>query len=466
MGQGTARILALGRESGGNEVAQIDQDLVQLQDLVRYPREELGIEVKGWLDLSSEDHKADLAQAILALANHGGGHILIGFTDQNGELAVDNGKASTSLETYNQDLINGIVKGYADPPFQCSVYFVPLPDSEKAVPVVAVPGGHRVPIRCKRDGPLGKHVKQNVYYIRRPGPSSEPPLLAQEWGDLLGRCLRAGREDLLDDIRLILQGVTTDSSAAQQTEQSLSEWVGASEERFRSVLRARLPDEVPSRFSRGVWTFAYAVKGDFAEPSLQDLRKIVQEVQGHETGWPPWLVLSGRQMDPYPHEECVECFLGEPGEGASTSDFWRVSRNGRAFLLRGYQEDDEFKKTEPGTVFDLVLPVWRLGECLLHAERLAAALTKSETTLDIRASWAGLSGRIMKSWANHNRFLGPWYKATQDSVTSTLICPSRSVSANLPELVMALAEPLYAVFNFLKPPENMYTEELLRMRKG
>lgn len=43
-----------------------------LGDLVRHPREDLHIEVKSWLDLGNEDHKADLAKAIMALANHGG----------------------------------------------------------------------------------------------------------------------------------------------------------------------------------------------------------------------------------------------------------------------------------------------------------------------------------------------------------------------------------------------------------
>ena len=45
----------------------------RLQDLLAYPREDLGTELKNWLDLALEENKANLAQAILALANHGGG---------------------------------------------------------------------------------------------------------------------------------------------------------------------------------------------------------------------------------------------------------------------------------------------------------------------------------------------------------------------------------------------------------
>jgi predicted HTH transcriptional regulator len=54
---------------------------MQLQELVVHPREDLAIEIKGWLDLSNVADKANLAQSLMAMANHGGGFILIGFTE-------------------------------------------------------------------------------------------------------------------------------------------------------------------------------------------------------------------------------------------------------------------------------------------------------------------------------------------------------------------------------------------------
>jgi hypothetical protein len=44
----------------------------RLQDILAYPREDLGTELKSWLDLSNESNTANLAQAMLALANYGG----------------------------------------------------------------------------------------------------------------------------------------------------------------------------------------------------------------------------------------------------------------------------------------------------------------------------------------------------------------------------------------------------------
>ena len=54
----------------------------ELQPLITEPREDLAYEYKDWLDLTSKEHKATLAKAAIALANHGGGYIVIGFAEQ------------------------------------------------------------------------------------------------------------------------------------------------------------------------------------------------------------------------------------------------------------------------------------------------------------------------------------------------------------------------------------------------
>ena len=53
----------------------------ELQPLLGEPREDLAAEYKTWLDLTINDHKAVLAKAAIALANHGGGFIIVGFDD-------------------------------------------------------------------------------------------------------------------------------------------------------------------------------------------------------------------------------------------------------------------------------------------------------------------------------------------------------------------------------------------------
>jgi len=131
----------------------------QLKELLAFPREELDIELKGWLDLSNPEHKADLAKALLALANHGGGFVILGFKEENGAWAPAEGGPTDFAKI--QDDVNGIVTSYAEPPFHCNVFLEQHPGTGNIHPIVSVSGIQRVPVRSKRDGPERKHVTVN-----------------------------------------------------------------------------------------------------------------------------------------------------------------------------------------------------------------------------------------------------------------------------------------------------------------
>ena len=91
---------------------------------------------------------------------------------------------------YSTDHINSAIVGvYAEPAFGCHLRWLAYPDDGNEYPLIEVPGGHTVPIRCKKDGPKQQHVKRNTYYIRRPGPTSEPPRSGSEWDRLVAPLL-------------------------------------------------------------------------------------------------------------------------------------------------------------------------------------------------------------------------------------------------------------------------------------
>lgn len=92
-------------------------DRGRLTDLLLDPREALDVEIKGWLDLAqSDEHKAVLAKALLALANSGGGFVILGFAEGDTGAAPVPGRPVT-LDAYSQDLVNAIVQNYAEPAF-------------------------------------------------------------------------------------------------------------------------------------------------------------------------------------------------------------------------------------------------------------------------------------------------------------------------------------------------------------
>jgi transcriptional regulator with XRE-family HTH domain len=439
----------------------------RLQDLLAFPREDLGTELKGWLDLSQNEDRANLAQAIIALANFGGGHILIGFTDTPSGWQPAYPRPA-NLNVYSQDQVNGIVQRYIEPAFHCDVYHVPHPESGEYFPIVRVPGDHRVPVRAGRDGPEGRHVRQNVYYTRLPGPRSGPIPTAREWDELLERCLRARREDLLENFRSLLYGASPIPRDIPQdnVRQVLNTWTQQAQERWEALVAERLRDEHPQRYAHGVWTVTYSVLGDFQRPSLQELLEILKRVQGHETGWPPWWVPTREELKPYPWDGQIECWLVDTQfRDATHSDFWRASPSGMLFLLRGYQEDGA-EGLEPGAFLDVTLPIWRIGECLLHAERFALQLAGESASVLFQARWNGLRGRTLISWADRNiLFHGSQYGLSQqDVVESETTLLARDISTLLTDTVATITRPLYEIFSFYEPSRELIDRELSRMR--
>ena len=431
----------------------------RLEDLVAFPREGLDTEIKPWLDLTQEDDKANIAQAILALANFGGGYILLGFEDQGGTWVPAAGRPAT-LETYTQDAANGIVQRYAEPPFHCDLHHVSHPKTRDLFPVVVVPGTSRVPVRSKRDGPNLNHVRDSTYYTRGPGPCSRPIQSGREWDDLIRRCLVGARSDLVRDFRAILYGF---SSRPEEKSDELVRWIEESKGRWKALIKDNLSAEQLPRYQNEVWNVAYAIAGEFSAPTPERLLTILERAQGRESGWPPWWVPQRDDIKPYPYGGLIECWMAKSYfSDVAHADFWRASPQGLMFLLRGYEEDGVPDRFSPRTVFDLTIPIWRIGECLLHAERLASELSDQTTSLRMQATWEGLAGRTLVTWTSARRSSHE-RKCRQNAVTSELEVPVEQIRTNLADMVGELLRPLYRAFDFLELAPQVISEELAKM---
>jgi hypothetical protein len=439
-------------------------DLRRLQSLVAYPREGLDVELKGWLDLADGEQAASLLKAILALANHGGGYVLVGFREDGGSWTPDEANRPTDLHQYDQDALNGLVARYAAPVFHCELHHVPHPQTGAGFPVIVVPPG-RVPIRAKGDSPERRHIRKDSYYIRRPGPKSETPQTGQEWDELIRRCTLNDRERLLEEFRRLLQGRSLALPVPEPTwEERLDSWAQDSRERWRQLVEEAGAED---RYRTGVITYTYILEGAFEQPTSQRLLEILEQIKGRETGWPMWLVFRGRDgMSPRPADGTIESiFVDTVFQDPSHSDYWRASPAGRMFLLRGYEEDGEPERWPPGATFDFTLPVWRFGEALLHAERLARELGHLDATVHFRASWDGLQGRALRSLWTRRHMSGDRI-ARDDAVVSYVSAAADEITPRLPELLQQLLAPLYTTFDFFEMPLQVIEEELAHMREG
>jgi hypothetical protein len=250
--------------------------------------------------------------------------------------------------------------------------------------------------------------------------------------------------------------------------EALTSWTDACYARLAERLGE--PGENPGLYEAGSWSFSYAVDPPPAPPvSLGALRGILLEVVGTETGWPAWWWPSRDDASsPRVIGEAIECWMrGGVFPDASHADFWRASGEGELFLLRGYDDDSAAERSQahlhvaPGSMLDPGIVVWRVGECLLHAERLARRLGAPAVEIEVR--WNELEGRRIGTLEPMLRryHAGPCHER---EVRSTMRVASDVISGALPDLVRQLTTPLFVLFDFFEMPLEDIAREMERMR--
>lgn len=250
-----------------------------------------------------------------------------------------------------------------------------------------------------------------------------------------------------------------------------------SQEAFVQAARARwqdlvadLPEDDPARLPLGHVSWDYHFEAKQSVP-LRELPGLLSRIEPH-TGWPPFWVPDKKSLRPCTRDGLLECWLGGAADrvfiDAGHSDFWRVSPDARAFLRRGHQEDGA-DNLQPGSIFDLTLPIWRAGELLLHAAQFGRLLEVAESeALWLRSAWSGLEGRELVCWAKPlQRGAVPGSRRARTGTVATTVATSiGEIENELPAVVLRLLEPLYDRFDGYRLPAELAAEELEELKAG
>ena len=163
--------------------------------------------------------------------------------------------------------------------------------------------------------------------------------------------------------------------------------------------------------------------------------------------------------------ETIEAWLGFPEpdrHDAAHNDFWQVRPDGCLFLLRGYDEDVE---AQPGTAIDITLPIWRVGETLLYAARLARESGEEDQEILVRCRYTGLRNRHLTSLSGRRIISRPYVSFDDEIVLETQVSVSQ-LEDNTAEIVHPLLKPLYERFSFFELSVILVAQELERLRQG
>jgi hypothetical protein len=186
-----------------------------LQALVAHPRESLDVELKRWMDPTSNEGRAKIAKGCIALRNNNGGQMIFGFQDDG---HPDRGGAPSDVRSaFHLDVIQEIVARCSSETFEVEVSFAD--SSGQLYPIIKVPAGVRSPVTAKStiNGADGRALlKDNAVYVRTLNSNntvSSAEARRGDWDALVRVCFDNREADIGAFVRRHLAGLNIESLA-------------------------------------------------------------------------------------------------------------------------------------------------------------------------------------------------------------------------------------------------------------
>ena len=433
------------------------------------PRESLTVEYKSWLDLGEDKGKAKLAKAAIALANMGGGRIVVGIRQGKPEEQDEwiSESCPPEFSHYTEDAVGAAIGKYSDPVPECRLEFAVHPKTGHQHAIVTISGGHTEPVIAKK--PYGKELHDYRCYIRKLGPArSEEPNTALEWRELFRRCVLSQRETMIDAFRGIIDGRVTDSRTNPTDQEKLTGFAAESRDRWQDRTMD-LPDDDTARLNSGYHAVTFVLQGIEELPNLTDVKALIDNASRWDsTGYGPFWYGSRLSQVPQPIGDSVEAWQADPiNDVRHTSmdvSFWRASRLGQFYCLEGFYEDSGYKNWKARTYYDVSESIRRFGSFLMFASKISHQFDAKPDIL-FHISLSGLKSRRLVServW-----FLGRQnYVSIDDTFDSAILRTTvEQVEVNLEEILHKFLFPLYEQFSFYQLNRAFVAAEIEILRK-
>jgi hypothetical protein len=463
--------VALGSQGGQH----VPLEESQIQQLVINPVESLSLEMKDWIDPNSNEGKSKIVKAVIAMRNHNGGYLLIGFNNSDG--SPNTNTPDNVRELFHVDLIQGLVARYSSEAFEIYVHY-PIIDGNEYV-IIEAPSGVKSPVATKsgiQDGNT-HHIRAHKVIIRSLSSNNTPSTTEAKWSDwpsIMDKCFDNREADVGRFLRRHITGLTGEhlaglmqsfqTSVISQENDSSIDLLDDSFARFQLLTQERDVD-LPNF---GTYEVSAIVVGDLNEHSLNtNFLNLLASSNPRYTGWPVWCdsrSFTDTSTRPFVYEGYWEALIVSLERGFGDHvDYWRLSPEGKFYLRRVLQDDlgGGDRTPEPHTALDFSLMILRIAECVIVATQFARALGATESShVDFAFRWQGLRGRTLSSWSNPNRMLSWSPEAHQDVLTTNISVPIDTAPSAFSGYIQQIINPLFQVFNGFEISESV-TEDLV-----
>jgi hypothetical protein len=190
----------------------------------------------------------------------------------------------------------------------------------------------------------------------------------------------------------------------------LETWHGAAAAKFLRLVKSsglKWLTPLDQNYFQLSYEFVLARNEKIAAPEMLDvLQRANSEMRDLVwTGWSMFYPFRRPEIEPYfepdayPNQGSTEVLetnlLVERNLTSTLPDFWRVSNDGKATIIRAYREDREGYPRPPGESVRLFFAAREIAEIVRHARAMAPHF-KSIRSIRFRFEWHGLKDRQLR----------------------------------------------------------------------
>jgi hypothetical protein len=388
---------------------------------VDQPQESLAKELKEWLDLQVDEHRAKLVRALLAMRNYQfGGMIALGIDD------IGTRQAPPSFDPrkrYTGDVLHALISKHASMSFDVDLTWVPHGGYE--YPVIHIPGGVQSPVICKSSIGIGPKppLREGAIYVRTLNANGIPSSALASWKDLeepFENCLK--KREMNFSVLLLNALRSANPKEVPSLIAQLREVSGQVDRSFAGS-DSVLEDGI-QRFQRvigernldikdiGFLDIGLSIRGPRSQEWANNERFLMALKGAYPglSGAHIWEILSSagnESVRPYVFRKCYEQVIYIQPRQSSTgwgyADFAVFDPQGCFFLRKAFMDDlrPEAPRSRGKTV-EPVIAILRLAEAVAVGIEFAKAMQYSltESVLNLSIQWSGLKGRTLAAWAH------------------------------------------------------------------
>jgi hypothetical protein len=411
----------------------------QLAAIIEVGYEQRGIEFKSAGDRTDRAFLANVARAVLALANQrDGGHVIVGLSE-NGIDAAETGLSEEQLRQWlSFDDVTDQINAYADPPVRIQLGRGQLPNG-RSVAIIEVAEFSEIPILSKKDYPE-RIVAKQLYTRSMAKPESSTSLTQNELREVVTLATEKQLARFLETAQRAGVGLGQTAATAARDE------FEAQVQRARNDgfhLAATLPQLV---------TTIRPVAFDVRRIPFPELLPAVQNATVRRRGWPfPWVQ----------HPTSGRDWAGEQN-GSMHPETWQFFQSGQFLDCRAIEE---FRPDPDGFLDDRqpingYLPIWlpllHFTEAIEFAGRLQRAQFTGER-ITIQLALHNIRRFVLVTALRNRSGLHSTYVYNDDTWDYEIILSPEEGLTSPRELAVNAALDLLQRFNW-----RGVTSELLR----